>query len=156
MMIVANTPGAAKRVGRMSWRFQQAFRTPLDRLNLFAAVIVSSHSAMTEASLIVVREVFNPKNLEALLGSGALSDVGRDCCVRASSRQEAELLLRAGLADWLDFLFVPTPRPFIIYADHDEYATFYANSKSHMNKVTEPLLKAGFEQVPGYRRDDWG
>ena len=32
-------------------------------------------------------------------------------------------------------------------ADHDEYTTFFANSKSNLDGVIEPLLKQGFKPV---------
>ena len=70
----------------------------------------------------------------------------------ATGPQEIEDLLHAALSDWLDFLFVPAPRPFVIYADHDEYTTFYANTRSNLNRVAEPLLARGFEEVSGYQR----
>ncbi len=44
------------------------------------------------------------------------------------------------------------PKTFVIYADHDEYTTFYANSRSNLNRVTESLLTQGFEEVSGYQR----
>ncbi len=34
----------------------------------------------------------------------------------AEGHVEIEELLRAALSDWVDFLFVPTPEPFVIYA----------------------------------------
>jgi hypothetical protein len=42
------------------------------------------------------------------------------------------------------------PKRFVIYADHDEYITFYASSKSNLNAVAMPLKTAGFARV-----DDW-
>ncbi|HUA66595.1 MAG TPA: hypothetical protein VME24_12155, partial [Alphaproteobacteria bacterium] len=60
--------------------------------------------------------------------------------------------LVATFSDWVDFFFVPAPKPFVIYADHDEYATFFANTKSKLNSVVEPLLKSGFKQVLNYQR----
>lgn len=61
-------------------------------------------------------------------------------------------LLEAALGDWVNFTFVPKPKPFVIYADHDEYTTFYANTKSNLNGVVQALSGAGFEKVPDYQR----
>ena len=72
--------------------------------------------------------------------------------VTAVGRQEVEELLHTTFADWFDFLFVPTPKPFVIYADHDEYTTFYANTRSNLNRVVEALSAQGFESVADYRR----
>ena len=60
---------------------------------------------------------------------------------------EVGALLQAALSDSVDFWFIPTPKPFVIYADHDEYTTFFANSKSNLNGIVDPLLKRGFESV---------
>ena len=47
---------------------------------------------------------------------------------------------------------MPTPKPFVIYADHDEFTTFYANTRSNLNRVSDTLLTQGFEEVSGYQR----
>ena len=72
--------------------------------------------------------------------------------VIADGRQEIEDLLCAVLYDCMDFLLVPAPKPFVIYADHGEYATFYANTRSNLNRVADALLANGFEEVAEYRR----
>ncbi len=45
--------------------------------------------------------------------------------LRAKGQQNVAELLEAMLGDWIDFVFVPTTESFAIYADHDEYTTFY-------------------------------
>jgi hypothetical protein len=72
--------------------------------------------------------------------------------VTAVGAQEMQELLHTAFTDWFDFLFVPTPKPFVIYADHDEYTTFYANTRSNLNRVVEALVAQGFEEVAEYRR----
>jgi hypothetical protein len=67
-------------------------------------------------------------------------------------KHEVTALLEAALSDWLDFLFVPTPEPFVIYADHDEYTTFYAGTRSNLDRVVEALSAKGFAKVPDYER----
>jgi hypothetical protein len=62
------------------------------------------------------------------------------------------LLLSAAFGDWVDFLFVPAPKPFVVYADHDEYATFFANTKSNLNKVADALTRNEFVAVESYTR----
>jgi hypothetical protein len=52
---------------------------------------------------------------------------------------------------WI-FSFVPAPKPFVIYADHHDYTTFYANTRSNLNRVADALLAQGFEEVSGYQR----
>jgi hypothetical protein len=98
--------------------------------------------------------VFDPKHLSALLAKHSLpAQFGRDWSLSASGRDEAAELLEAALGDWIDFIFVPTPKPFVIYADHDEYTTFYANRKSNLNPVVEALSARWFKQVQDYERE---
>jgi hypothetical protein len=70
----------------------------------------------------------------------------------AESAAELHALLIAALGDWLDFAFVPSPKPFVLYADHDEYATFFANTKSYLNKVANSLKSNGFSSIKDYIR----
>jgi len=70
----------------------------------------------------------------------------------AAGRREIETLLHAIFSDWVDFIFVPEPRSFAIYADHDEYTTFFAHTRSNLNQVVTTLVDKGFKTVPGYDR----
>ena len=98
--------------------------------------------------------VFEPKHLISLLEHHSLSaEFGHDCAITASGQPEAAELLEAALSDWVDFAFVPAPKAFVIYADHDEYTTFYANTKSNLNRVITALSAAGFNKVPDYSRN---
>jgi len=40
---------------------------------------------------------------------------------------ETAALLRAARADWVDFVFIPNPKPFVVYGDHDEFTTILAH-----------------------------
>ncbi len=75
-----------------------------------------------------------------------------DITLTAAGEAEAEALLHAVLSDWVDFLFVPNPKPFVIYADHHDCATFYAQTKSNLNLVSQSLLAQGFEEIEGSRK----
>ena len=86
--------------------------------------------------------------MHALLASQSLPpSLQRESSINVVGQQQVGALLEAALGDWVDFWFVPTPKPFVIYADHDEYTTFFANSKSNLNGVVEPLVKQGFKTV---------
>src|SRR5205814_5704652 len=65
---------------------------------------------------------------------------------------ELQDLLHAVFADTVDFLVVPNPKRFVIYADHDEYTTFFVNTRSHINRIAESLLAQGFEEIARYTR----
>lgn len=151
-MKVLDSPGALKQLRKASWRFQQTFKTPLKRLDPFVAAIVLA--AAPETACVTIEEaVFEPKRLAALLTRYSLpSRYGKGISVTASGQQEIKGLLYAAFADWLDFLFVPSPKPFVVYADHDEFATFYANTRSNLNHITEALSSQGFEPVTEYTR----
>ena len=92
--------------------------------------------------------VFEPKHVQSFLASQRLPpSLQRESSIEVVGQQQVGALLEAALGDWVDFWFVPTPKPFVIYADHDEYTTFFANSKSNLNGIVGPLVKQGFETV---------
>ena len=153
-MTLSETPGVLKRFRRVPWRFQETFVTPLKDLGPFVSTIVSAHGSVQAGCLTIDQLVFEPKKLNAALFKYSLhAKVGRDWSLQANGSEEAAELLEAALSDWIDFAFVPTPKPFVIYADHDEYVTFYANTKSNLNTVVGALSMRGYKRVEGYQRE---
>jgi hypothetical protein len=151
-MTVSDLPGALKQLRNTRWRFQHTFKTPLERLTPFVTAIVSTGAPKT-ACITIEEVVFEPKHWIDLLTRYSLpARHGKGMSVTATGRREIEELLHAAFADWADFLFVPSPKPFVIYADHDEYATFYANTRSNLNRIIEALSSQGFEQIAEYTR----
>jgi hypothetical protein len=147
-MTLSATSGSLKHLRKVTWRFQQTFLTPLQNLSPFVATIISGREQIQGATLTIDSVVFEPKKLHELLASQSLPpSLQAGSSVEVMGQQQAGALLEAALGDWVDFWFVPTPKPFVIYADHDEYTTFFANSKSNLNGVVQPLRKHGFEQV---------
>ena len=144
------TPGAIKKFKRTPWRFQQTVVTPLQDLERFAAVIVGANPC-ERARATIDEWFFEPRKINALPGIPP-GGVRRDLTIEAAEGEVAALLVLC-FSEWINFIFVPTPKPFVIYADHDEYATFYANSKSNLNLVIEPLRKAGFTLVEDWERE---
>ena len=151
-MTISTTAGAMKKFRRTPWRFQETFQTPLKDLERFVAAILSANEDIKQACVVIDQIVFEPKTLKALLPADHMELLIQDCSLAAMSRPEIHKLLRAALADWIDFAFIPSPRPYVIYADHDEYTTFYANTKSNLSRVIAPLSKQGFRQVIGWQR----
>lgn len=101
----------------------------------------------------VEQVVFEPQHMIDLLTRYSLpTRYGKGVSVTATGQREIEELLQAAFADWVDFLFVPSPKPFVIYADHDEYTTFYANNRSNLNRIREALSSQGFEEIAEYTR----
>ena len=122
--------------------------TPLRNLEPFVATIISAREQIQVGTITIDSIVFEPKNLNALLASQSLPpSLQRESSIEAAGCEEVGVLLRAALSDGIDFWFIPTPKPFVIYADHDQYTTFFANMKSNLNGVAEPLLKQGFKRV---------
>lgn len=92
--------------------------------------------------------VFEPKTLNEFLTQHSVSgNFGHDVSLEVDEREKVAKLLHSALSDWVDFLFVPTPKPFVIYTDHDEFTTFYANTKSNLNRIVRALTDNGFEKV---------
>jgi hypothetical protein len=67
--------------------------------------------------------------------------------------EEVDALLVAAFKDGPDFIFIPSPKPFVFYADHDYYITFYANTKSHLNHIIEPIASQGYKLVQNWQRE---
>jgi len=151
-MNLSENPNALKQLRKAPWTFQRTFKTPLKALHPFVATIISAASPDT-ACVTIEQAVFEPRHWIALLARHSLAPrYGKGVSVTAVGRQEMEELLQAAFTEWFDFLCVPTPKPFVIYADHDEYTTFYASTRSNLNRVVTPLLVQGFEQIANYSR----
>jgi len=152
-MIIATTPGALSKFGRTPWNFQVTFNTPLQSLDAFVSTILADNRKFEGGSVTIDKIVFEPKNLNSLVAaySGKI-EFSRDWTITVEGLTEVRKLLQATLADWVNFLFVPAPKPFVIYADHDEFTTFYANTRSNLNLVMNGLLEKGFKQVSNYQR----
>ena len=151
-MNLSETPSALKQIRKAAWKLQQTFKTPLKNLRPFVAAILSTASPET-AVITIEQAVFEPEHWIDLLTRYSLPPrYGKGVSVTAVGQQEVEELLHTAFTDWFDFLFVPTPKPFVIYADHDEYTTFYANTRSNLNRVVKALSAQGFEEVIGYTR----
>jgi hypothetical protein len=143
------TPGAMKKFIRTPWRFQQTVQTPLKDLERFVSVILTANPAK-QGTVIVDEVVFDSEKINALINI-APETLGRDDSIKATDVEVAELLM-ASFSGWMDFLFIPAPKPFVIYSDHDEFTTFYANSKSALNHVIAPLRDAGYSVVRDWER----
>ena len=153
-MTLSKTIGSLKRFRRTPWRFQQTFGTPLKNLGPFVATIVSAAGPLQAGCVTIDEVVFDPEHLLGLLAKYSLPpEYGREWSITGVGEREAAELLQAALSDWIDFIFVPTPKPFVIYADHDEYITFYANTRSNLNRVAGELSKQGFQRIHDYERE---
>ncbi|MBZ5523974.1 MAG: hypothetical protein LAP21_17190 [Acidobacteriia bacterium] len=147
-MTSSNAPDALTKFHRTPWKFQQTFKTPLKNLLPFVTITISAIQPFKSGQLTIETWVFEPKHLKAVLSSHSISaECQRGQCVTAVSEDEAAQLLEAALNDWVDFIFIPNPKSFAIYAHHDESTTFFAHTRSGLNRVTGALVAAGFEPI---------
>ncbi|HEY1718382.1 MAG TPA: hypothetical protein VGH42_08840 [Verrucomicrobiae bacterium] len=152
-MTISNTPGAIKKFKRSSWSCQMTFVTPLKKLDVFVPAIFSALEPVREASVTIDGYAFEPKNLLGLMSRSMLSEkLQRNITLTVVDQDKVKELLRTALSDWLDFAFIPVLKLFVIYADHDEYTTFYANTKSNLERIRLSLSAKGLEAVRNYER----
>ena len=152
-MLISQQNGALKKFRRTPWRFQQTFETPLRSLATFTSAILGALGHAQSGTIVIDAKIFQPKNLESLLAQHHLPPaLTHDTAIEAETAEELQPLLTAILGDWIDFVFIPSPKPFVLYADHDEYTTFFANSKGSLNKVSTALAAQGFIAVEDYTR----
>jgi len=152
-MTLSEAPGNLKKFRRTAWRFQQTFQTPLQSLPEFVNTIGSTGQPLRAGCLTIEQAVFEPTHLIGLLNNYSIPPrYGRGVALTARGAQEVTALLQAALGDWVDFIFVPEPKRFSLYADHDEYTTFFAQTRSHLNRLVEALTGQGFRAIQDYER----
>jgi hypothetical protein len=154
-MRIAESSGTLKKFRRTAWEFQQTFQTPLDDLSRFVDVIALQVPRIEGAHAVFDKVVFEPR--EELLDLFAKYSLPHkwyvdELTIEARGPTEVRELLWAVLSEWIDFLFVPTPKQFVIYADHDEYITFLAHQKAQLSVVVGALTAAKYRAVEYVRK----
>lgn len=150
-MTLSENPGRLKRFRHTSRKFQETFVTPHENLQVFVSEIISARHPFESGCLTLDQGVFEPRNLISLLNGYSIAPrYGRGWSISATGPQEMEAVLYSAFRDAVDFIFVPRPSPFALFADHDEYATFYAHSRSNLNQILENLAARGFQPVRNY------
>ncbi|MDB6110899.1 MAG: hypothetical protein JWR69_2649 [Pedosphaera sp.] len=151
-MTVTPTPGALKKFRRTPWRFQQTVQRPqASDLDRFVSTIITAHGHIATATVTIDEVVFNTERMTALCPAG--STLTHDSSISAESAEEMHALLVAAFCDGPDFICIPSPKPFVFYADHDDWITFYANNKSNLNHIMEPLASHGYTLVENWQRE---
>ena len=153
-MTVTHTPGAVKKFRRTPWRFQQTVERPqASDLDRFVSTIICAHDGVEAATVVIYEIVFDTERITALCPAGSALPLTRESSISAQSREEFHALLFAAFWDAPDFICIPTPKPFVLYADHDDWITFYANTKSNLNGIIEPLASHGYDLVKYWHRE---
>lgn len=138
------------------WPHQKTLVTPRKDMESFLSALLAVFP-VDQGVASTDQAVFEPRNVLAVLKAReiALEDHWTFCAV-ASSAQDVAVLLDAMLNDWIDFVFVPSPSSFAIYADHDEYLTLYVPISSELDRLVARLELAGFDFVADYVRPSGG
>lgn len=152
LTLLSERPLEIQRFRAKPWPFQQTFKTPLKDLNRFVSSFLAPFS-LEKGALSTDEVVFEPKNLLHLLADSSLTVENQyQLTIQATGQGAVADLLQAALGDWVDFVFVPTPELLAIYADHDEYTTFYTRDERILKSLIFALEKSGFEAVLDYTR----
>ena len=145
--LLSKKPEEIERFRAAPWPFQRTFKTPLKGLNRFVAILLAPFF-LEKGSLSSDEVVFEPENLFHLMTINSVQVENYwELNLTVEGQREIAVLLEAALGDWVDFVFVPTPELFAIYADHDEYVTFYAPNQPNLLSLVSDLERAGFEIV---------
>ena len=152
-MIVSQTAGAIKRFKRTPWRFQQTVEIPSgEEIARFVSIVLSAQTDLQEVTVTINEIIFDVAQMKAFLGARDGAELTRDSSLTAQGLEEAQELLTAAFWDGNEFTVIPVPKPYVIYADHHGWATFYANTKGNLNGVIEPLESQEYKLVMNWQR----
>jgi hypothetical protein len=154
--LLSSIPEAIDRFRADPWSHQVTLGTPRKNMEGFLSTLLIAcpvSAGLTSTDQVV----FEPDNfLELVKTRGLTLENYWTFCAEASSTEDVAALLGAMLDDWIDFVFVPAPVDFAIYADHDEFLTLYAPSSSRLDHLITQLKVAGFAFVDHYVRPSGG
>jgi hypothetical protein len=136
---------------RTSWKFQQTFAPDGERYEKLLPAVIKSLGEAETATVTIAEVNTGTPFLSALVGlSGESTTLERGTSIVAECRDEIAPLLDAALRDGNNFLFVPAPKPFVMYED-DGFATFFANNRSSLNLIAKPLETLGVKLIQGWQ-----
>jgi hypothetical protein len=140
------------RLRETPFAFQQTYVTPLSDLSRFVHALLTPFK-LSEAALWIEQIIFTPDELIKYLNSfGIAIDEGElnRAVIHAEDPSETTTLLECVLGQWIDFAFIPSPKNFVIYADHDEYTTVFTANAELLASVHSNMTFQGFKAV-----DNW-
>jgi hypothetical protein len=154
--LTTTIPEAIQQFRANPWPYQKTLVTPRKDMARFLSTLLTVFP-IDRGVASTDQVVFEPDNVLELLKSRQLS-MGNywTFCLEASKNEDVAALLAAMLSDWIDFVFVPSPTSFAIYADHDEYLTIYAPSSQERDHLVTRLELEGFRFVADYVRPSEG
>jgi hypothetical protein len=154
--LLSPIPGTIHQFRAGPWPHQKTLVTPCHNMSIFLSTLLTVFPVERGAAS-TDQVVFEPDNVLGLLRSRNIDVENRwSFCIEASETDDVSASLDAMLNDWIDFVFVPSPASFAIYADHDEYLTIYAPSAEELNRLIAELELRGFSFVADYVRPSEG
>jgi hypothetical protein len=139
-------------------QYECTLKTPHKDLARFVSTVLAPFE-FHQVSVSTYEIVFEPKSTLKLLSDSLLSleDKWR-FNLEAERRDDIAHLLEALLSDWIDFAFVLSPPAFSIFADHDEYITFYSIDERTIGQIAINLHTNGYQLIENYKRPlkHWG
>lgn len=152
-MKIESFSGTRRSICKSAGPFQRTFVTPRQQLPVFADVLLRLLS-VESGYVFVDTVVFTPDHVDGVLAAHGLAVTNYvGSTIAAQGLGECRALLAAALGDDIDFFFVPDPRRFLLYADHDEYTTLFAHKKGQLAQLSEALIGEGVKEVPGFTRE---
>jgi hypothetical protein len=142
--LLPSVPEAIHQFRANPWPCQKTLVTPRQDMAKFLSALMTAFPA-NHGVAATDQVVFEPDNFLELLKARALAIENYwRFCAEASNSEDVAALLDAMLHDWIDFVFVPSPASFAIYADHDEYLTIYVPTSPALDRLTSELPMLGF------------
>jgi|GEM_PF-1566230 len=148
-MKIGTQPSGGWRLREAPFPFQTTYITPLTELPQFVNTLLARFG-VTEGAVWIEQIIFEPKELIWYLrGRGFVCNEGQlnRSVLHAESPSEVAELLECVLGQWTDFAFVPSPKEFVIYADHDEYTTIFAANAESLSSLRSDMEYKGFKIV---------
>ena len=137
-----------KHCRRREWKCQTTCITPLKRLPWYTAVLVEQLRPFDRALLVIDQVVFDvPPVLKKLRRHAGERRSVHDAPGHAFENEvEAfRAVLKAALSDWVDLRALFSPSDHALWADHDEYTTFFSESSGKIAEVRRVLGEAGVQ-----------
>ena len=142
--LLPSIPVAIHQFRANPWPYQKTLVTPRKDMASFLSALLASFP-IDHGVASTDQVVFEPDNfLELLKAHNLPTENYWTFCAEASNTEAVTALLDAMLNDWIDFVFVPSPTSFAIYADHDEYLTIYVPTSSGLDQLVPRLELVGF------------
>jgi len=142
--LLPSIPGAIHQFRANPWPYQKTLVTPRKDMASFLSTLLAAFP-VDHGVASTDQFVFDPDNFLELLKARRLPIENYwTFCAEASNTEDVAVLLDAMLNDWIDFVFVPSPPSFAIYADHDEYLTIYVPASSGLDQLVTRLDLVGF------------